>query len=79
MGDYLDGEEKGKHVTLTFDGKIETIVVILKINKGPFLSTNIPKIGPIIITNIVCIIPENCKAVPLIPIKAPNVGLVVTI
>ena len=55
------------------DGGIEIIAIILKSNKGPFLSTNIPKIGPKINTATTCIIPANCKAFPFIPIKTPNV------
>ena len=38
------------------------IEAILKINRPPFLSTNIPNIGPNIKTNRVCKTTTNCKA-----------------
>ena len=60
-------------------GKIDTIDAILNINNGPFLSDKIPNIGPTIIIPAPCAIVKNCKAPPLIPIKAPNVLPVVII
>ena len=47
--------------------------------KGPFLSTNIPITGPIIIKLTVWHIIRNCKAFPSIPIMAPKVLPVLTI
>lgn len=61
------------------DGGIQTKAVILKTNKGPFLSHNIPKSAPNVTTAKNCNIPANCKALPFIPIKAPNVLPVLTI
>ena len=53
-------------------GKMLKIENILKINRGPFLSTIIPKNGPITDTKV-WRIPAYCRAFPLIPIKAPKV------
>ena len=55
------------------------IETILKINRPPFLSTNIPNTGPNIKVNRVCNTPANYKAFPFIPIIAPNVLPVLTI
>ena len=61
------------------EGNIHENEIILIINKGPFLSIIIPKKGPIIMIPAICKIPANCKALPFIPIKAPNVLPVLTI
>ena len=53
-------------------GNILKIENILEINRGPFLLTIIPKIGPITETKVWSI-PAYCKAFPFIPIKAPKV------
>ena len=46
---------------------------------GPFLSDMIPKIGPINIIEAPWMAIKNCKALPFIPIIAPNVLPVVII
>ena len=60
-------------------GAIATIVHILNISKGPFLSEIKPKIGPTIIIETPCMTVKNCKAPPSMPINAPNVLPVVII
>ena len=60
-------------------GNIHTIEVNLNKFKGPFLSTIIPRNGPIIIILAVWHIIKNCKALPSIPIRAPKVLPVLTI
>ena len=49
-------------------GNILKIENILKINRGPFLSTIIPKIGPITDTKVWSI-PAYCKASHLFQLK----------